>query len=277
MKEYEEIARIIRFLNENPGAYYDEGKIMQALDYSKSDFSELFSKWAGISPKQFLSSINPATIAGEINDVRPSLFSEKIEVTVTILQNEFVSILPMLAGEQMDNSLVIDYTYADSPFGKLLIASTSKGICFMAFYHQQKDAAMQLLRKDYPNATFVEAYNDIQENALSFFTSSQLPQIKLHIKGTDFQVKVWNELLKIPIGHFTSYKKLALQINQPSAARAVGTAIGSNSVAYFIPCHRVVRTGGKIGEFKWGGSTRKIAINTWEKAYIRRQAAPIQL
>lgn len=136
----------------------------------------------------------------------------------------------------------------------------------MAFEdHEEK--ALNDLKNKFPNAAFQRKLDLIQQNALFIFQTdwSRLPEIKLHLKGTDFQLKVWESLLRIPMGKLSTYRTIARQIGQPNASRAVGTAIGSNPVAFLIPCHRVIQSSGAFGGYMWG-NTRKTAIIGWEGA-----------
>jgi AraC family transcriptional regulator of adaptative response/methylated-DNA-[protein]-cysteine methyltransferase len=165
-------------------------------------------------------------------------------------------------------NLAINYSFADSPFGNLIVASTSKGICYMAFQNDEKKALDDLINK-FPNAAFTRKLDLVQQNALFIFQNdwSKLKQIKLHLKGTEFQLKVWESLLKIPMGQLSTYGSIAQKIEKPNAFRAVGSAIGSNPVAYLIPCHRVIQSSGTFGGYMWG-TTRKTAIIGWEGAKI---------
>ena len=143
--------------------------------------------------------------------------------------------------------------------------STHKGICYLAFVDEGRPAALRLLKEAFPNAQYEQASDAMQEQALSIFSRdwSQPRDIKLHLKGTPFQIKVWEMLLKVPMGDLTTYSELAGAVDHPRAVRAVGTAVGHNPVAFLIPCHRVIRSDGQIGEYHWG-STRKNAIIGWE-------------
>jgi AraC family transcriptional regulator of adaptative response/methylated-DNA-[protein]-cysteine methyltransferase len=125
------------------------------------------------------------------------------------------------------------------------------------------------LQVRFPNAAFKQLLDPLQQNALYIFTHdwSNLSQIKLHLKGTPFQLKVWDTLLKIPSGQLNSYGSIAGKIARPNASRAVGTAIGSNPVAFLIPCHRVIQSGGSLGGYMWG-LTRKRAMIGWEAARL---------
>lgn len=161
-------------------------------------------------------------------------------------------------------NLTINYSFYDSHFGRIIIASTSKGVCHLAFADNENDA-LQDLYKSLPNANYNNITDPIHLNALQFLGNAvnKGDPIKLHLKGTEFQLKVWAALLRIPMGRITTYGHIAGNIGNPKASRAVGTAIGDNPVAYLIPCHRVMGSSGIIGEYHWG-STRKTAILEWE-------------
>jgi len=161
-------------------------------------------------------------------------------------------------------NLVINYSFAETLFGKIIVASTSKGICHM-FFEEGEKKAYSNLKLYFPNAQFHQILDVSQQNALGIFQMNwkQLDKIKLHLKATDFQLKVWEALLKVPHGKLASYSTIAKNIEQPKASRAVGTAIASNPVAFIIPCHRVIQVTGKIGGYRWG-ETRKSAIIAWE-------------
>ncbi|MDP3667777.1 MAG: methylated-DNA--[protein]-cysteine S-methyltransferase, partial [Sediminibacterium sp.] len=186
------------------------------------------------------------------------------------LHDLFINIEGMTPAEYKNGgkNLAINYSFAESPFGNILVASTEKGICYMAFSDDEN--AFSTMQNHFPNAHFRQMVDLIQQNALYIFTHdwtklnwSALRQIKLHLKGTDFQLKVWQTLLKIPMGQLTTYGAIANEIENPNASRAVGTAIGSNPVAFLIPCHRVIQATGIFGGYMWG-NTRKTAIIGWE-------------
>jgi AraC family transcriptional regulator of adaptative response/methylated-DNA-[protein]-cysteine methyltransferase len=176
----------------------------------------------------------------------------------------------MTPGEYKNGAerLKINYSYAETPFGDILIASTVKGICYIAFVNESEDE-FQKLKAAFPGAVLTQNTDLLQQNALKIFTDDwkNIETIKLHLKATPFQLKVWEALLKIPLGSITSYADLAGKIDMPFASRAVGTALGSNPVAYLIPCHRVIKSTGIIGEYHWG-SARKAAILGWEAAHV---------
>ena len=181
----------------------------------------------------------------------------------------FVTIDAMTPGayERGGHGLKIDYDYAATPFGQVIVASTSMGVCHMAF-EPQTDTALEVLTKKFPNAKYHHASTALHQQALVMFDQdwSCLRNIKLDLPASKFQIKVWEALLKIPMGVVTSYGDIAQHIGQPSAARAVGTAIANNPVAFLIPCHRVVRKNGTVGGYMWGVA-RKQAILGWETTH----------
>ena len=184
------------------------------------------------------------------------------------LHDLFVNIEGMSPAEYKNGgkNLSINFSFAETPFGNIVVASTAKGVCYMAF-EEDEATAISNLKSKFPNATYAQKLDLIQQDALSIFQHdwSKLSDIKLHLKGTDFQLKVWETLLKIPMGKLSTYGNIAQLIGNANASRAVGTAIGSNPVAFLIPCHRVIQSSGNIGGYMWG-STRKTAIIGWEGA-----------
>jgi AraC family transcriptional regulator of adaptative response/methylated-DNA-[protein]-cysteine methyltransferase len=166
-----------------------------------------------------------------------------------------------------EEHLSILFSCGESPFGSIMVASTNKGICHMAFIDSQ-DQGLSVLNQKFPGAHLQSEDTPLHGQALNFFSSHPKPSgaLILHVKGTEFQIQVWNQLLHIPLGTRTTYGAIARQLGHPKAARAVGTAIGSNPVALLIPCHRVVQASGKTGGYRWGKS-RKEAILNWETTF----------
>jgi AraC family transcriptional regulator, regulatory protein of adaptative response / methylated-DNA-[protein]-cysteine methyltransferase len=186
------------------------------------------------------------------------------------LHDLFINIAGMMPREYKNGgeNLSINYSYAESPFGNIMVASTAKGICYMAFADNERET-LTALQSNFPNARYQQMPDLIQQNALCIFTHhwSELNQVKLHLKGTGFQLKVWETLLKIPKGQLSTYGNIAEKINNPNVSRAVGSAIGSNPVAYLIPCHRVIQSTGMFGQYMWGAN-RKTAMIGWEAANV---------
>lgn len=190
------------------------------------------------------------------------------------LHDLFVTVEGMTPGEYKNGgeNLLLNYSFASTPFGDILIASTPQGICSIEFADDHMEAFNSLQRK-FPRARYCRKCDAAQQNALFIFTHDwrRLNTIKLHLKGTAFQLKVWEALLKIPMGRMTTYGEIAARIDNPKSCRAVGTAVAANPVAFLIPCHRVIRASGEIGNYHWG-ETRKKAILGWEAAKIELYA-----
>lgn len=271
---YNRIAAAIDYINKNFRLQPSLDDIAAQVHLSPAHFQRLFTEWAGTSPKRFLQYITVEHCKQMLKAERsPTLFDVTFDTglsSTSRLHDLFVTIEGMTPATYQNGgkNLLIHYSYAGSPFGHLIVASTSKGICHMAFQEDNVQALAELTQR-FPHAQFELKSDQLQENALRIFQNNwdKLPEIKLHLKGTDFQLKVWETLLKIPLGQLTTYGSLAHQINNPNASRAVGTAIGSNPVAFLIPCHRVIQASGNFGGYMWG-STRKKAIIGWEHARV---------
>ncbi|MGN6434989.1 MAG: methylated-DNA--[protein]-cysteine S-methyltransferase [Agriterribacter sp.] len=269
---YQRIAEAIDYIKSNFKAQPDLDDVAEKIHLSPSHFQRLFTEWAGTSPKKFLQYISiehAKQILTENNQA--TIFDATYETglsSTSRLHDLFVNIEGMTPAEYKNGGkhLSINYSFADSPFGALIVASTLKGVCYMAFEADETKAFNDLKNK-FPRAVFQRKLDLMQQNALFIFQNdwSKLSQIKLHLKGTDFQLKVWESLLKIPMGKLSTYTAVAGQIGNPAAARAVGTAIGNNPVAFLIPCHRVIQASGMLGGYIWG-SSRKTAIIGWEHA-----------
>ena len=267
---FNRIAEAIEYLTQNFKEQPKLDEVAKQVHLSPFHFQRLFTEWAGVSPKKFLQFLTieyAKNILKEENSVFDAAFETGLSGTGR-LHDLFTKIEGMTPGEFKNGgeNLSINYSFAESPFGNILVASTSKGICNMSFADDEQKAYDELFRQ-FPNAKYRQMVDLIQQNALYIFTRdwSKLDEIKIHIKGTDFQIKVWEALLKIPMGELSTYASIATSINNPNASRAVGSAIGDNPVAFIIPCHRVIQSTGIIGQYHWG-STRKTALIGWEAA-----------
>jgi len=226
-----------------------------------------------VSPKKFLQYISVEHAKNILRERKASLFDVAFETGLSgtgRLHDLFINIEGMTPGEYKNGgeNLSINFSFAESPFGDILVASTAKGICYIAFADNQKEA-LETMQKNFPNANYKQMVDLIQQNALYIFTHDwkDLDKIKLHLKGTAFQIKVWEALLKIPMGQLSTYGSIAEQLNAPKASQAVGSAVGSNPVAFLIPCHRVIQSTGVFGQYHWG-TIRKTAMIGWEAAKV---------
>ena len=270
---YNRIAAAIDYIRHNFKSQPNLDKVAENIHLSPHHFQRLFTEWAGVSPKKFLQYISVEHAKKLLKNKEVTLFDAAYETGLSgtgRLHDLFIKIEGMTPGEFKNGgeSLLINYSYAESPFGDMLVASTPKGICYMAFTDNEKEG-LNDLQNHFPNASFKQRVDLMQQNALFIFSHDwrKLRQIKLHLKGTAFQLKVWETLLKIPLGKLSTYGSIAKKMNNSNAARAVGTAIGSNPVAFLIPCHRVIQSTGNFGGYMWG-ATRKTAIIGWEAGKI---------
>ncbi len=272
-KNYSRIASAIDYIKLNFKDQPSLDEIAGVVGLSPFHFQRLFTQWAGVSPKKFIQYLGIEYAKNLLKEKQSTLLDTAYKTGLSgtsRLHDLFVNVEGMTPGEFKNGgeNLVINYCFAESPFGKLIVASTAKGICHM-FFEEDEHQAFSDLKSRFPNAEYHQVTDTLQQNALFIFQKDwkNLDQIKLHLKGTDFQLKVWETLLKIPLGTVSTYGAMAESIDRPKAARAVGTAIGSNPVAFLIPCHRVIQANGNIGGYMWG-ETRKSAIIGWEAAKV---------
>ena len=269
--DFKRIAEAIEYITGNFKSQPRLEDIAQKVNLSPYHFQRLFTEWAGVSPKKFLQYTTVEYAKTILATTKASLFDVAFETGLSgtgRLHDLFVNIEAMTPGEYKNGgaALQINYSYAQTAFGEILIASTSKGICHISFA-DDKNIALSKLQSRFPNAVCHFTVDAFQQHALQIFTQdwSMLPQVKLHLKGSVFQVKVWETLLKVPLGRLTTYSSIAAQVNAPDASRAVGSAVGSNPVAFLIPCHRVIQATGVLGQYHWG-PVRKKAMIGWEAA-----------
>ena len=270
---YHRIAEAIEYIKSNFKEQPNLDEVAEQVHLSPFHFQRLFKEWAGTTPKKFLQYISVQHAKKLLAQEHATLFDTAFETGLSgagRLHDLFVNIEGMTPAEYKNGAknLTINYSFAESPFGNLIVASTTKGVCYMAFEENEINGLNNLKHK-FPNATFQRKLDLLQQNALFIFQDdwSKLHEIKLHLKGTKFQLKVWEALLKIPMGKLSTYGEIAKEIGNGKASRAVGTAIGSNLVAFLIPCHRVIQSTGNFGGYMWG-NTRKTAIIGWENAKI---------
>lgn len=270
---YNRIAEAIKYFIKNFKRQPDLDEIAEHVHLRPAHFQRLFTEWAGTSPQKFFQYISIEHAKDILTKQQATLFDTAFEtgLSSTIrLHDLFVKTEEMTPAEYKNGgrNLHIHYCFEESPFGNLIVASTQKGVCFLAFQENEGNALSELTSR-FPNAVFQQRRDHFQENALFIFQNdwNKPGEIKLHLKGTDFQLKVWECLLKIPFGRLSTYGKIAEETGTPNAYRAVGTAVGSNPVAFLIPCHRVIQASGKFAGYHWG-TIRKTAIIGWEQAKI---------
>lgn len=280
MNHYETVAKALRYIRGHVKEQPTLEEIAADACMSPFHFQRVFTEWAGVSPKKFLQYLtlhHAKAVLAQSASLSEAADSSGLSGT-SRLHDLFLNIEGVTPGDfkKQGEQLQLSYSTGSCRFGNYLVASTEKGICHLHFYTEEAQA-LQELQALWPKATLLPQQDILHGQVQQFFDNQLPPQprkLPLHLKGTPFQVKVWEALLRIPEGRLTSYASLAHSIGQPSASRAVGTAIGSNPIAFLIPCHRVIKSVGGIGEYRWG-SERKMAMIGWEAAQLTGQAAAV--
>lgn len=271
--DYQRIEKAIQYIASHYQQQPSLDTVAAAVCLSPYHFQRLFKRWAGISPKRFLQYLT-AEHAKQLLHHSKNILDATYDVGLTStsrLHDLMINMHGVTPGEwkTFGTGLVIYYGIHPSPFGDCLIATTERGVCSVAFIdpgtNKQEIAELQTqwpqaILKQEPGKTILMA-NDIFKKD----HGRNKPTINLFVKGSNFQLKVWEALLRIPPGMVISYENVAEYINAPMAARAVGSAIAKNPVALLIPCHRVIKKTGVLGKYRWG-DTRKSAILGWEIA-----------
>ena len=271
VEDYARIEQAIIFLRQNFQRQPSLKEVADKIGLSEYHFQRLFSRWAGISPKRFLQFLT-------IEHAKQLLAQSKSSLEVTYdaglsgpgrLHDLFVTCEAMTPGEykQQASGLTIRYGFHPSPFGECLLAVTERGVCALNFVLDDgREAALAALKDSWAGATLIETPAETEPFAARIFDPVRHQQaLPLVLKGTNFQIKVWEALLKIPPGAVVSYETVAASVGQPKAARAVGNAVGKNPVGFVIPCHRVIRKVGNVGDYQWG-APRKQAMLGWESS-----------
>ncbi|MBL1260053.1 MAG: methylated-DNA--[protein]-cysteine S-methyltransferase [Thiotrichaceae bacterium] len=272
MSDYERIAQAIAFINEQVEHQPTLDEIAAHLHMSPFHFQRLFCRWAGVTPKRYLQTLTVERAKQLLQESRPLLeVSDSVGLSSgSRLYDHFVHLEAVTPGEykQAGAGLTIEHAVHPTPFGWVFVAMTTRGVCKLAFMLPEEiDGQLAALRVKWPHATLIEnAESSSTVIDAMFGRVSKLDRpLSMYVSGTNFQISVWRALLRIPSGAVTSYSQVANAINRPGAARAVGTAVGANPVAFLIPCHRVIQQSGLLGGYRWG-ETRKHAIHAWESA-----------
>jgi AraC family transcriptional regulator, regulatory protein of adaptative response / methylated-DNA-[protein]-cysteine methyltransferase len=270
--DYYRVAEAIEYLTDNFKNQPDLNEVARQVHLSPSHFQRIFTEWAGVSPKKFIQFLSLDHLRNRIFDT--TNLNQAADLvgfsTQSRVYDLFVSIEGVTPNEYKTDGqgLEIQYGFHPTPFGECFIAMTGKGLCALSFVDEtSKEATFKAFLDKWQAAKLLLNAQNTEGVLQQIFDPNATDKIHLWIQGTNFQLKVWEALLKIPQGSVTTYQKIADSIQNPKAVRAVGTAIGSNPIAYLIPCHRVIKSTGAIGEYHWG-STRKKAIIGYEMAKI---------
>ena len=281
---YQRIERAIEYLHQNFQRQPELEEVAEKVHLSAFHFQRIFTEWAGISPKRFLQYLTTDYLKAKLQT------SQNLEEAAAAaglssqsrVYDLFTTLEAVTPAEyrQRGGGIRIEYGLHDTPFGNSLIGVTERGICWFSFIQTEADGRFaleemitfwynsvfhenQLLTRDFITQMFG---TDSRAKATSgLFGGGAAGRLHLFVKGTNFQVKVWEALLQIPSGSLMTYQDIARKVNSPAAVQAVGSAVGANTIAYLIPCHRVIRKDGVLGEYRWSPARKKTMIG-WEMA-----------
>jgi AraC family transcriptional regulator, regulatory protein of adaptative response / methylated-DNA-[protein]-cysteine methyltransferase len=269
--DYELVKHTLAFISENWRDQPSLDTLADQAGLSATHLQRLFTRWAGLSPKAFLQAVTLDHARGLLRD-SASILDASYELGLSgpgRLHDLFVTHEGMSPGiyKAHGRGLNIEYGFHDCPFGRALILITSEGLAGLAFAdHGKEKSALADMTSRWPEATYVENQQVTAAYAKRIFElESWKPDQPLRIVfiGSDFEIRVWETILRIPFGRASTYSDIASHIGKPKAARAVGSAVGKNPISFVVPCHRVLEKSGGLGGYHWG-LTRKRAILGWE-------------
>jgi AraC family transcriptional regulator of adaptative response/methylated-DNA-[protein]-cysteine methyltransferase len=273
--DYTRIEQVIYYLEKNAYRQPSLNEIADSIHLSEYHFQRLFTRWVGISPKRFLQFITKEH-AKQLLARSASILEATYQVGLSSpgrLHDLFITWEAVTPGEYKlrGAGLTINYGFHPTPFGEILLGSTDRGICNLSFVPSNGHSeALEIFHKNWPQARLVEDPSITQPMVGRIFHSaSQSPNepLNLYLSGSNFQLKVWEALLRIPSGNVVSYRDVASYLGAPKASRAVGNALANNPVAVLIPCHRVINSLGEFGHYHYGDA-RKVALLGWEMAKV---------
>ncbi|HXH31264.1 MAG TPA: methylated-DNA--[protein]-cysteine S-methyltransferase [Bacteriovoracaceae bacterium] len=265
MNDYLRIEKVIHHLEKHYLQQPSLEDLAKVAGVSEFHFHRLFTQWAGLTPKDFLKFLTANHAKALLHQSR-NLLATSLESGLSgpgRLHDLLVTVEAVTPGEYKSKGrgVVIDYGFHESPFGTILLGVTKRGVCFLSFTHDPQE-----LRSKWANAELRPNQESTLEVAKKLFATVPCKQLSVLLMGTSFQIKVWEALLSIPDGQVLSYSDVAKLVNSPKAARAVGSAVGSNAIAYLIPCHRVIRESGHFSDYRWDPA-RKKAMLAWESSH----------
>jgi len=270
---YQRIEEAIKYLEQNFQRQPELNEVAEHVHVSAFHFQRLFTEWAGISPKRFLQYLTVGFLKDKLQHSKN--LEEVADAAGLSSQSRVYDLFTTLEAvtpqeyKLKGSGIRIDYGFHDTNFGQCLIGVTERGICWLSFLQTDEDSvhALNAMKEHWHNSIFHQNQELTSVYIRQVFQpNAQDKRLHVFVKGTNFQVKVWEALLKIPVGDVTTYQQIAKAIQNPNALQAVGSAVGSNHIAYLIPCHRVIRKDGILGEYRWS-SSRKKSIIGWEMAH----------
>lgn len=268
-RDYARVESAIRYLQANYQDQPELAEIARAVHVSPYHFQRLFTRWAGVSPKKFLQCLTIEHAKSMLVEAE-SLLDTALDVGLSgpgRLHDLFTTFEAMTPGEfkKQGEGMTLRWGIVDGPYGTAAIAINDRGICALEFLQRAEtpNTAIDQLCRRFPHAQFVAAPKEVSALAGRLFRRHHIennPPVTLCVGGTNFQIRVWRALLNIAPGQLATYGAIADAIGQPSAARAVGSAVAANPIGYLIPCHRVIRTTGLMDtNYRWGAA-RKLAM-----------------
>jgi AraC family transcriptional regulator, regulatory protein of adaptative response / methylated-DNA-[protein]-cysteine methyltransferase len=268
---YQRIEQAIQYLQNNFQRQPELDEVAEKVHLSPFHFQRIFTEWAGISPKRFLQYLTTGYLKEKLR--RSKNIEEAAAAAGLSSQSRvydlFTTLEAVTPAEYKLGGLGIRINYGihESPFGECLIGVTERGVCWLSFIPSNEDGQSSIdeMKLYWSNSVFCADQDATKEIVGQIFGSIPRAGLHLYVKGTNFQVKVWEALLRIPAGALTTYGDIARALNQPKAMQAVGSAVGANTIAYLIPCHRVIRKDGILGEYRWSAARKKSIIG-WELA-----------
>lgn len=266
-EDYLRIEQAILYLENHFKDQPNLDEVAANVGLSEYHFQRLFTRWAGVSPKRFLQFVTKES-AKDLLDQSENLLDTTHQVGLSSLgrlHDLFVNTEAMSPGEYKSRGegVTIRYGIHLTPFGKCLIGLTERGICHLGFAQGSEGEAIDNLVNDWKEAKMIEDYRATAALVAPIFNlqfNTRIKPLTLHLRGTNFQLKVWEALLQIPAGSVSTYEGIASRIGNPNAIRAVGTAVGHNPIAVLIPCHRVIRKAGEFGKYRYGALRKKALL-----------------
>lgn len=265
LQHYRLIEQAIQYIEANLQNQPELTEIASAVGLSEYHFQRLFTRWAGISPKRFMQFLTKEQAKAFLDQSENLLTAAHQSGLSSLgrLHDLFVNTEAVTPGEYKSRGTGVSIRYGVhiTPFGKCLIAATERGVCHLGFVDGSEGKAIDTLVEHWQQADMTEDYATTAPLVKRIFLDPQPDSpLKLHLRGTNFQIKVWEALLNIPTGALTTYAQIAAYVGSPRASRAVGSAVGDNPIAYLIPCHRVIRKSGEIGNYLYGSARKKAML-----------------
>lgn len=264
--DYQRVAAAIQYLNEHARQQPSLAEVAARMHLSPCHAQRLFSRWAGVSPKQFLQFLTVQHAKRALARSQSLLeLSHDLGLSGSgRLHDHFITIEAMTPQQYRSggDGLGMYYDLTDTPFGPAFMLATDRGgICHLSFVETSTDGLMQALRKQWPRADWAEKPGLARQHLEPLFDGGSIPApITLQVKASNFRLQVWQALLRVPEGSLVSYQQLAALAGHACAVRAVASAVAANPVAWLIPCHRVIRASGEFGQYRWSASRKQALI-----------------